>query len=138
MSRAAKYLSLLLMFALVVLPGYSQTGKQSRKAYKAALKEAKEHLRYEEFNQAIPAIQDLLNDNPESPYYNFWMGKCLYITYKKNQALPYFQKVATTNPDIAKEFHYYYGLTLIGDTNPPATSMCGSPIASPSASTPRS
>lgn len=108
MFRASKVLVLLLFVASAVLA--QPNGK--RKEYRNALKAAKEHLRYEEYNQAIPAVQDLLQQEPNSAYYNFWMGKCLYITYKKNQALPYFQKVEKINPDVDREFHYYYGLTL--------------------------
>lgn len=84
----------------------------SNKEYKNSLKAAKEHLRYEEFQQALPYVQELLKEDANSAYYNFWMGKCLYITYKKNQALPYFEKVEKLNPDIDKEFYYWYGLTL--------------------------
>ena len=84
----------------------------SNKEYKNSLKAAKEHLRYEEFQQALPYVQELLKEDANSAYYNFWMGKCLYITYKENQALPYFEKVEKLNPDIDKEFYYWYGLTL--------------------------
>lgn len=84
----------------------------SKKEKKSALKTAKEHLRFEEFQEALPYVQELLESDPNSAYYNFWMGKCLYITYKKNQALPYFEKVENLNPDIDREFHYWYGLTL--------------------------
>ena len=108
MFRASKVLVLLLFVASAV---WAQPGGK-RKEYRNALKAAKEHLRYEEYNQAIPAVQDLLKQEPNSAYYNFWMGKCLYITYKKNQALPYFEKVEKINPDVDREFHYYYGLTL--------------------------
>lgn len=113
MFRASKILFLLL-FAASALTAPAQSGSKGnkRKAYKEALKQAKEHLRYEEFNQAIPAVQELLKEDPGSAYYNFWMGKCLYVTYQKNQALPFFQKAEKVNPDVDKEFHYYYGLTL--------------------------
>jgi outer membrane protein OmpA-like peptidoglycan-associated protein/tetratricopeptide (TPR) repeat protein len=83
-----------------------------KKDYKSTLKSAKEHLRYEEFQQALPYVQELLKEDANSAYYNFWMGKCLYITYKKNQALPFFEKVEKVNPDIDREFYYWYGLTL--------------------------
>lgn len=112
MSRVSKVLAFLL-FAVVATSVMAQPGdKKSRKEMRNALKMAKEHLRFEEFNQAIPAVEDLLKQDPNSAYYNFWMGKCLYVTYKKNQALPYFQKVENLNPDVDREFHYYYGLTL--------------------------
>lgn len=97
---------------LFLLAASTAFGQGKKKRHKNALKAAKEHLRYEEFQQAIPLVQDLLNEDPNSAYYNFWMGKCLYITYKKNQALPYFEKVESVNPDVDKEFHYWYGLTL--------------------------
>lgn len=109
MFRATKVFFLLLFAASTL---WAQPGKGNRKEYRNALKSAKEHLRYEEFNQAIPAVQDLLKQEPNSAYYNFWMGKCLYVTYKKNQALPFFQKAEKINPDVDREFHYYYGLCL--------------------------
>lgn len=86
--------------------------KGTKHDYKGNLKAAKEHLRYEEFQQALPYVKELLKEDPNSAYYNFWMGKCLYVSYKKNQALPYFEKVEKINPDIDREFHYWYGLTL--------------------------
>jgi|GEM_PF-371293 len=110
MVRVSKLLVFFLLAASVTM---AQPGKKNnRKEFKNVLKEAKEHLRYEEFNQAIPAVEELLKEDPNSAYYNFWMGKCLYITYKKNKALPFFRKVEKTNPDVDSEFHYYYGLTL--------------------------
>jgi outer membrane protein OmpA-like peptidoglycan-associated protein/tetratricopeptide (TPR) repeat protein len=84
----------------------------TKKDYKTSLKAAKEHLRYEEFQQAMPYVQELLKEDANNAYYNFWMGKCLYLSYKKNQALPFFEKVEKINPDIDKEFYYWYGLTL--------------------------
>jgi outer membrane protein OmpA-like peptidoglycan-associated protein/tetratricopeptide (TPR) repeat protein len=86
--------------------------QNSKKDYKSSLKAAKEHLRYEEFQEAMPYVQELLKEDANNAYYNFWMGKCLYITYKKNQALPYFETVERINPDIDQEFYYWYGLTL--------------------------
>lgn len=112
MSSFSKVL-VFLLFAVAATSLMAQPGdKKSRKEYRNALKTAKEHLRFEEFNQAIPAVQDLLKEDPNSAYYNFWMGKCLYVTYKKNQALSFFEIVENVNPDVDREFHYYYGLTL--------------------------
>ncbi|MEM0996141.1 MAG: OmpA family protein [Bacteroidota bacterium] len=104
----------LVLFLLAAGTLYAQrpTKKSGKKKQKSALKTAKEHLRYEEFQEAMPYVQELLETDPNSAYYNYWMGKCLYITYKKNQALPYFEKVEKLNPDIDREFHYWYGLTL--------------------------
>jgi outer membrane protein OmpA-like peptidoglycan-associated protein/tetratricopeptide (TPR) repeat protein len=102
----------LVFFLLACSLAFGQGKKGGNKEYKSSLKAAKEHLRYEEFQQALPYVQELLKEDANSAYYNFWMGKCLYITYKKNQALPYFEKVEKLNPDIDKEFYYWYGLTL--------------------------
>ncbi len=103
-----KLLVLIMLLASVVV---AQKGN-NKNDLKSNLKAAKEHLRYEEFQQALPYVQELLQEDPSSAYYNFWMGKCLYVSYKKNQALPYFEKVEKINPDIDREFHYWYGLTL--------------------------
>lgn len=96
---------------LLVLCIGTQLPAQGKKR-KSELKKAKEYLQFEEYENAIPYVEELLSSDAQNAYYNFWMGKCLYLTYKKNQALPYFQKVETINPDIDEEFHYYYGLTL--------------------------
>ena len=94
------------IMCLLLISGvvFAQKGKRSDKA--------KEHMKYQEFEQAIPILADLLESEPNSAYYNYWMGKSLFLTYKKNKALTYLEKVATLNPDVNEEFHYYYGLTL--------------------------
>ena len=102
-------LFLVLIFATTSLS--AQTGRD-RKSKRSTLKTVKEHLRFEEYNQAIPGIRALLQRDSGSAQYNFWMGKCLYITYKKNQALPHFEKVDQIDPQVDQEFHYYYGLCL--------------------------
>ncbi|MFN8397457.1 MAG: hypothetical protein U0176_22735, partial [Bacteroidia bacterium] len=73
---------------------------------------AKEYLKYEEYQKALPYVDQLLDVEPENPFYNYWMGKCLYFSYKKNMALIYFDKVNKLMPDVDKDFHYYYALTL--------------------------
>ncbi|MCB9233399.1 MAG: OmpA family protein [Bacteroidia bacterium] len=102
-------ISILLCGLLLCGAVYGQPGKGKKTG---PLKQAKEHLLYEEYEQAIPHVRSLLQEEPGSAYYNFWMGKCLYLTYKKNQALPYFDKTNAINPDVDREFHFYYGLTL--------------------------
>lgn len=82
------------------------------KRFKGAEKTAKEHIMYEEYEDAIPHLQALLEADPSSAYYNFWMGKSLYLTYRKNQALPFFEQVEKINPEVDKDFHYFYALTL--------------------------
>lgn len=96
----------------VMLTGVNDLSAQRGKRKKAPLKMAKKHLQYEEYEEAIPFIQELLNKDDQNAYYNFWMGKSLYLTYKKNKALPYMDKVNEVNPDVDKDFHYLYGLTL--------------------------
>ena len=96
-----------ILLCLILSSGvvFSQSDKNKRK-------EAEEHLQHKEFEQAIPIIQELLDTEPNSAYYNFWMGKSLYLTYKKNKALTYLEKAYSINPDVDEELHYYYGLTL--------------------------
>ena len=104
-------LPILLILVTLLLAGFGQVHAQGKKR-KNELKKTKELLQYEEYQNAIPHIQELLTEDSQNAYYNFWMGKCLYLTYKKNQALPYFKTVETVNPDVDEEFHYYYALTL--------------------------
>lgn len=101
-----------LWLLLLVSLATSLDAQPRKKRSKGAEKDAKEHLMYEEYEEAIPHITSLLEQDPGSAYYNFWMGKCLYLTYKKNQALPYLEKVDHINPEVDEEFHYFYALTL--------------------------
>ena len=104
--------SILFLVFAVLMTGVSELNAQKGKKKKAPLKMAKKHLQYEEYEEAIPYVQELLNRDDQNAYYNFWMGKCLYLTYKKNKALTYLDKVNTINPDVDKDFHYLYGMTL--------------------------
>ncbi len=104
-------LPIVLLTIALLLAGIGQVQAQGKKR-KSELKQAKELLQYEEYQNAIPHIQELLKEDNQNAYYNFWMGKCLYLTYKKNQALPYFKTVEAVNPDVDEEFHNYYALTL--------------------------
>lgn len=77
-----------------------------------ALAQARDHLRYGEYQKAIPHVDKLLDREPNNPFYNYWMGKCLLHSYQKSMALAYFEKVAQTNPDLDRDFHYDYALAL--------------------------
>lgn len=102
-----------LLIALGAAPALQaqKPGKEKKKK-RSALKNAKEYLNYEEYQKAIPQIQELLAQDPQNAFYNFWMGKALYLTYRKNQALPYLEVTEKINPDVDQEFHHYYALTL--------------------------
>lgn len=104
-----KVIFLLLLLTTVV--GLGQVHAEGKRR-KNALKATKELMKYQEYQNAITYIEELLQSDGQNAYYNFWMGKCLYLTYKKNQALPYLEKVEKVNPDVDAEFHYYYALTL--------------------------
>lgn len=104
---------MLLLLLFITLPGLmnAQPGKAS-KSTKSVLKQAKEHIGFEEYQQAIPHLEELVRQEPGNAYYNFWLGKCLFLTYKKNQSLKYFEAAERANPDVDPEFHYWYGLAL--------------------------
>ncbi|HHG84713.1 MAG TPA: hypothetical protein ENJ82_08180, partial [Bacteroidetes bacterium] len=113
MAVAFKYSFLAFFLFLLAFPTqevYAQKNKKKHK--KSALKLAKEHLSFEEYEAAIPQIEELLKEDSRNAYYNFWMGKALYLTYRKNQALPFFEITGEVNADVDKEFHHYYGLAL--------------------------
>lgn len=95
----------------MVLGVFGDLQAQRRKK-KSALKMAKAHLQYEEYQQAIPHIQELLNREDQSPEYNYWMGKSLFLTYQKKKALPFLDKTHDLNPAIDKDFYYIYGMAL--------------------------
>ncbi|MEM0997291.1 MAG: OmpA family protein [Bacteroidota bacterium] len=102
----------LLLACFTFTVGYAQKPEKKRSKKRSALKKAKEHLTFEEYQQAIPHVQELLEQDAQNAYYNFWMGKALYLTYRKNQSLPYFDVANEINPDVDQEFHYYYALAL--------------------------
>ena len=105
-----RFLYRILLLLIIACFGTQVSAQGKRR--KSELKKAKEYIQYEEYENAIPHVKELLKNDGQNAYYNFWMGKCLYLTYKKNQALPFFEVVEATNPDVDEEFHHYYGLTL--------------------------
>lgn len=114
LQKSLTVLVLLLLCGGILLaqPKGNKGGSKASGSEKNALAMAKDHLKYEEYQKAIPFIDRLLDEQPDNPYYNFWMGKCLYFSYKKNMALSYFEKVNKLNPNVDKDFHYFYALTL--------------------------
>jgi outer membrane protein OmpA-like peptidoglycan-associated protein/Tfp pilus assembly protein PilF len=103
---------LLLAVAAWAQSSKGRTGGKQAPTDKTNLTIAKEYLKYEEYQKALPYVDKLLDEQPENPYYNFWMGKCLFFSYKKNMALAHFEKVNKLNPNVDKDFHYYYALAL--------------------------
>jgi outer membrane protein OmpA-like peptidoglycan-associated protein len=79
---------------------------------KESRKRAVEHLKYDEYEKAIPYLKNLVKEEPANAYYNFWLGKCLYYSYKKNMALVYLDKAASIDPEISDDFHFVYALAL--------------------------
>lgn len=104
--------AVLLAGTLVAQVGSTAKERSKKNREKEPLAAAIDHLKYEEYKKAIPYIDKLLDKEPINPYYNFWMGKSLYHSYKKNMALVYLEKVNKLNPDVDRDFHYYYGMTL--------------------------
>ena len=104
-----KHQFLLLSLTLSANLALSQPMNSSKKSN---IKAAKEFMQFEEYERAIPVIEELLKTESGSAWYNFWMGKCLYLTYKRNKALSFLDVANYANPDIDKEFHHYYALTL--------------------------
>lgn len=103
---------LLLDIAAMAQPSKGRIGGKIKAEDQDNLTVAKEFLKYEEYQKALPYVDKLLDAQPDNPYYNYWMGKCLYFSYKKNMALSYFEKVNKLKPDVDRDFHYYYALTL--------------------------
>ena len=106
------WLCLLLGFAVYAQPGKGRLGGKQAPTDKTNLVIAKEYLKFEEYQKALPYVDKLLDEQPDNPYYNYWMGKCLFFSYKKNMALSHFEKVNKVNPQIDPDFHYYYALAL--------------------------
>ncbi|MCB9233398.1 MAG: OmpA family protein [Bacteroidia bacterium] len=107
-SQLCRLSFLSLIGILLACTAFAQPSKKD----KSALGQAKEHLKFEEYERAIPLISQLLEDQPRNAYYNFWMGKSLYLAYQRTKALRYFDITNEVDPTIDREFHYYYALTL--------------------------
>lgn len=100
------------LLACLLLAAHATFAQKLNKQQRNDLKKASQYLEYEEYQNAIPHIRNLLAADSQNPTYNYWMGVCLFKTYLKNQALPHFQLVEKTNPEVDVEFHHYYAYVL--------------------------
>jgi outer membrane protein OmpA-like peptidoglycan-associated protein len=71
-----------------------------------------EAILYEEFHKAVPYLNVLVTKDPENAYYNYWLGKCLFLSYRKNMALYYLNKAALVDNEVEEDFHELYAQVL--------------------------
>ncbi len=64
-----------------------------------------------DYQAAIPTLQELLRDNPESPSVNFMLGECLWRIQQADQALPFLEIAIKRRPDMLSA-HAALGLAL--------------------------
>lgn len=98
--------SLIILFMVGICASWAQPGVKDQE------KIVQEHLMYEEYAQSIPYLKELIQLDASNANYNFWYGKCLYMTYKQVESLTFLEKANAINPDIDVEFHYWYGASL--------------------------
>lgn len=73
---------------------------------------AADHMKYEEYHQAVPVLEQLIKMEPENASFNFWFGKSLYNTYQKKRSLKYLRKANELDPEIDREINHYLAHSL--------------------------
>lgn len=84
---------------------YGQTEKK-------ALKNADRHLGFDEYKQAIPFLKEALGFNDKNAKAQFLLGKSLFLTYRKKEALEHFEKAWKLNRDVSNSISWYYAKCL--------------------------
>lgn len=104
-----KRLSSGILVVLIALIGTTSVYGQTEKK---ALRNADKHLGYDEYKQALPYLKEALGYNDNNALAQFLMGKCLFKTYRKKEALPHFEKAYQLNKEIAPSLSLYYAKCL--------------------------
>lgn len=103
-----KYLVKFFMWGAVVFWATALHAQNEKKE----LRSAEEHLRYNEFREAIPYLENASKINPSNALTQFLLGKCYFRTYQKTKALAPINKAFELNPKVHPELYYYYAKTL--------------------------
>lgn len=93
------------LLSLVAMAGWGQNEKK-------ALKNADISLDYEEYEEAIPYLQEAIRYNPNNPRSRFLLGKCLYLTHQRKKAAAELEKAYRLDKEISPELPLYYAKSL--------------------------
>lgn len=82
-----------LTILLLIFLGYGITNAQSKASPKEMFQEAESYFLYEEYLEALPLYQKLLDDYPQNDNINYRIGMCyLYIPYDRTKAITFLEK----------------------------------------------
>lgn len=93
----------LLLVLLLILPGniFTQDENTKRRQYNSA-----DRLQsMEDYERAIPILEELIKSDPENANYNFKLGLAIVESYSHKSAIPYLEKAAK---DITKSYRSNY------------------------------
>lgn len=79
---------------------------------KKCLSLAKDHIGYEEYLLAIPYLKEAVGYNANNAEANYLLGKCLFLTQQKQEALKYLKAAYDFNSQIAPDIAWYYASCL--------------------------
>ena len=91
--------------ALITLTAWGQNEKK-------ALKNANIALEYEEWQEAIPYLEEAIRYNPNNPSSRYLLGKCLYLTQKRKRAAQELEKAYRLDKEADPELPFYYAKAL--------------------------
>lgn len=97
---------------VVVLACLAGTTSLYGQTEKKALRNADQHLGYDEYKQAIPYLKEALGYNDKNAIAHYLLGKSLFITYRKKEALTHFEKAYALNRDVSNSISLYYAKCL--------------------------
>ena len=95
-----KYFTLFLGFWLLLLPLFGQVNQSDKELFL----DAEYYRLYEEYEEALPLFQKLINEGYDNAHINYRTGECyLQIPGKKSQAIPYLEKAVNNISEKFKE-----------------------------------
>ena len=93
-----KYFTFFSFFWLLLLPVFGQVNQSDKELFL----DAEYYRLYEEYEEALPLYQKLINEGYDNAHINYRTGECyLHIPGKKSQAIPYLEKAVE---NISKKF----------------------------------
>lgn len=98
-----------LILIIALLFAFVYADAQSDKKY---LKNAERHIGFEEYDQAIPQLEQALKINSKNAMTQFMLGKCLFLTHEKNKAVEHLAKAVELNPEVDPGLNGYYAKAL--------------------------
>ena len=84
-----------LFIAIIGIIAHCSLYSQANINLKETFLEAEYYVLYEDYQEALPLYQKLINNNHENAYINYRIGECyLFIPGQKHKAIPYLEKAS--------------------------------------------